>query len=50
MDEILRLKQITGLTALFQDIRFGRAWIPEGDLGDSSPEPFNDCPEDEMEF
>lgn len=27
-DEILRLKQITGLTALFRDIDFGRAWRP----------------------
>lgn len=25
-DEILRLKQITGLAALFQDVHFGRAW------------------------
>ena len=25
-DEILRLKQITGLTALFKDINFGKAW------------------------
>lgn len=28
-DEILRLKQITGLTALFKDVRFGQAWKPE---------------------
>jgi len=28
-DEILRLKQITGLAALFKDVSFGRAWIPE---------------------
>ena len=27
-DEILRLKQITGLAALFKDVRFGRAWEP----------------------
>ena len=27
-DEILRLKQITGLTALFKDVQFGRAWVP----------------------
>ena len=27
-DEILRLKQITGLAALFQDVKFGRAWRP----------------------
>lgn len=28
-NEILRLKQITGLTALFKDIKFGQAWQPE---------------------
>lgn len=27
-DEILRLKQITGLTALFRDMKFGQAWRP----------------------
>lgn len=27
-DEILRLKQITGLTALFKDMKFGQAWRP----------------------
>ncbi len=27
-DEILRLKQITGLAALFKDIKFGKAWRP----------------------
>lgn len=27
-DEILRLKQITGLAALFKDIGFGKAWQP----------------------
>ncbi len=26
-DEILRLKQITGLAALFRDVKFGRAWV-----------------------
>ncbi|MSS64205.1 ParB/RepB/Spo0J family partition protein [Velocimicrobium porci] len=30
-DEILRLKQITGLTALFKESKFGMAWIPEED-------------------
>ena len=25
-DEILRLKQITGLTAMFRDVNFGKAW------------------------
>lgn len=28
-DEILRLKQITGLAELFRDTEFGRAWKPE---------------------
>lgn len=27
-DEVLRLKQITGLAALFKDVKFGKAWIP----------------------
>ncbi|HIR92645.1 MAG TPA: ParB-like nuclease domain-containing protein [Candidatus Egerieimonas intestinavium] len=27
-DEILRLKQITGLAGLFKDVKFGRAWRP----------------------
>ena len=27
-DEILRLKQITGLAALFKDVQFGTAWEP----------------------
>ena len=27
-DEILRLKQITGLAALFRDVEFGQAWQP----------------------
>ena len=27
-DELLRLKQITGLTALFKDVEFGMAWKP----------------------
>ncbi len=31
IDEILRLKQITGLAALFKDIEFGSAWVPDGD-------------------
>lgn len=28
MDEILRLKQITGLAGLFKDVNFGMAWQP----------------------
>lgn len=30
-DEILRLKQITGLVALFKDVEFGAAWKPVED-------------------
>ncbi|MDE6760225.1 MAG: ParB/RepB/Spo0J family partition protein [Lachnospiraceae bacterium] len=30
-DEILRLKQITGLASLFKDINFGKAWKPVED-------------------
>lgn len=30
-DEILRLKQITGLAALFKDVNFGQAWRPVDD-------------------
>ena len=35
-DEILRLKQITGLTALFRNYPFGKSWIPAEDIGDMS--------------
>lgn len=36
-DEILRLKQITGLTALFKDVNFGKAWkAVENDLTDET--------------
>ena len=31
-DEILRLKQISGLAALFKDVNFGQAWKPIEDL------------------
>ena len=30
-DEILRLKQLTGLAALFRDAKFGNAWVPSDD-------------------
>ena len=30
-DEILRLKQLTGLTALFKDIEYCKSWIPSDD-------------------
>ncbi len=36
-DEILRLKQITGLAALFRDINFGRAWAPVKEGENDSP-------------
>jgi hypothetical protein len=40
-DEILRLKQITGLASLFKDVKFGQAWKPvEDDLEEPlSPDP-----------
>lgn len=34
-DEILRLKQITGLAALFRDVQFGKAWQPVRDSEDA---------------
>ena len=37
-DEILRLKQITGLTSLFRDVDFSRAWIP-GESWDYGEDP-----------
>ena len=27
-DEILRLKQVTGLMTMFKDVKFGKAWQP----------------------
>ncbi len=33
-DEILRLKQITGLAALFKDVNFGKAWRPSDEQED----------------
>lgn len=33
-DEILRLKQITGLAALFEDVQFGAAWQPAEETAD----------------
>ncbi len=37
-DEILRLKQITGLAALFKETKFGRAWVPVEDEFDEDEE------------
>jgi len=33
-DELLRLKQITGLAALFRDVKFGKAWKPSEELNE----------------
>ena len=37
-DEILRLKQITGLAALFRETQFGRAWRPIDIANDARPD------------
>ncbi len=47
-DEILRLKQITGLAALFKDVKFGQAWRPVDDEY-YEPEPMADVDETENE-
>ncbi|MDE6911609.1 MAG: ParB/RepB/Spo0J family partition protein [Lachnospiraceae bacterium] len=39
-DEILRLKQITGIAALFGDIQFGSAWVPVDDQAETTAAPF----------
>lgn len=39
-DEILRLKQITGLAALFRDIPFGNAWTPVDEKENPAAAPF----------
>lgn len=38
-DEILRLKQITGLAALFRETGFGQSWTPGLEESDSTREP-----------
>lgn len=43
-DEILRLKQITGMAALFKDVQFGQAWKPIEDETYEA-EPRADCEE-----
>lgn len=35
-DELLRLKQITGLAALFNNKSFSKSWVPEGGVEDIS--------------
>ncbi len=47
-DEILRLKQLTGLTALFKDIRFGSAWQPAVDEFDLDEETVIELEEDTL--
>ena len=37
-DEILRLKQITGLAALFKEVQFGKAWQPDEEDTEDIPE------------
>ena len=41
-DEILRLKQITGLAALFKDVKFGSAWKPVEDENEDEFEEYGD--------
>lgn len=47
-DEILRLKQITGLAALFRDSGFSRAWTP-GESGGEPEEAPDEFPEETEE-
>ena len=52
-DEILRLKQITGLAALFRDVHFGRAWQPGAEDGDEAEyplPPLEEGAEEELEL
>lgn len=51
-DEILRLKQITGLAALFKEIEFGKAWKPVEDefYSDAVPADCDEVSEEEREF
>lgn len=37
-DEILRLKQITGLKSLFKDVEFGKSWVPDEELDEETEE------------
>ncbi len=41
-DEILRLKQITGLAALFRDVKFGQAWQPVDSELDGDVDAYSD--------
>lgn len=44
-DEILRLKQITGLAALFKDVKFGQAWRPVEEEQEKEEEPGREGPD-----
>lgn len=44
-DEILRLKQITGLAALFRDVQFGQAWRPSEDMEEDEFEEWEETEE-----
>jgi len=48
-DEILRLKQVTGLTQLFKDVEFGTAWVPETSFVMDVPESIEDIPDEDSE-
>lgn len=41
-DEILRLKQITGLAALFKEVKFGMSWVPDGEFDENEPANVNE--------
>ena len=49
-DEILRLKQITGLATLFKDMRFGSSWVPAEDAFDEDPDGLTEMNEQEEEL
>lgn len=50
-DEILRLKQITGLAALFRDVNFGKAWrAVEDDLQDEMAQDMETPPENKKDM
>lgn len=42
-DELLRLKQITGLTSLFQDQEFSTAWNDKKQLKQGIGDAANEC-------
>ncbi len=47
-DEILRLKQLTGLASLFKEVKFGMAWIPiDDENGEYELEKPEKLPDDE---